>query len=311
MGDAGDEDEGTLNADQPLGSAATVDTWTPPGVEDQKAMGNDRFREGQFEDAILCYGQALALLEGGHNPTIRSTLLSNQAMCLLKLGRFKDAEAAASMALAADAANGKAVYRRGLARLQLDDARGALEDLQKASRLEPQNRDVRLKLDEARKAMESIPVSQQEVAVATAAANALGMEKKGLYDEKPDLNEGRLAESHREQREWISTISNWEEITEISWAEDELKSQIAVYLALPGVHEIPANKVCVWMTTNSLEVRVVDVRGSNRFYLAKELWGHIDADASTWKIRKDKISLKLQKRASARSWDRWEKLRRI
>jgi tetratricopeptide (TPR) repeat protein len=311
MRDAVDEAEGDVSTEQPPGSAATVDTLTPAGVEDKKKLGNDRFREGKFEDAIICYGEALALLEGGHNPAMRSTILSNQAMCLLKLDRFKDAEAAAGMALAADAANGKAVYRRGLARLQLADVRGALEDFQKASRLEPQNREVRLKLDEARKAVESTPVSEQEVAVATGAANALGMEKRGLYDEKPDLNEGRLAGTHREQREWISSISNWEEITDITWAEDDMKSQISVYLAVPGVHEIPVNKVCVWMTANSLEVRVVDVRDSNRFYMAKELWGQIDSDASSWKVRKDKISLKLQKRASARSWDRWEKLRRI
>jgi hypothetical protein len=58
---------------------AEADTLTPPGVEDKKAEGNDRFREGDYEAAVICYGEALAALESGHNPTLRAALLSNQS----------------------------------------------------------------------------------------------------------------------------------------------------------------------------------------------------------------------------------------
>mmetsp|Transcript_98198 Transcript_98198/g.189640 ORF Transcript_98198/g.189640 Transcript_98198/m.189640 type:complete len:101 (+) Transcript_98198:758-1060(+) len=100
-------------------------------------------------------------------------------------------------------------------------------------------------------------------------------------------------------------------MTDISFADEEEKSCISVYMGLPGLEEIPRSRICVWMTPNSLEVRIIDLKGTNWFYLAQELWGLIDSETSTWKVRRGKLSLKLQKRASARSWDRWEKLRRI
>mmetsp|Transcript_46725 Transcript_46725/g.124927 ORF Transcript_46725/g.124927 Transcript_46725/m.124927 type:complete len:224 (-) Transcript_46725:12-683(-) len=133
----------------------------------------------------------------------------------------------------------------------------------------------------------------------------------GLYEEKHDVNEGRLAETHKEQRDWISGISAWAEISDVAFADEQDKSCISVYMTLPGVHEIPANKVCIWFRASSLEVRVVDLNGKNWCWVAQELWGQIDPDRCTYKIRRDKLSLKLSKRQSARSWDRWEKLRRI
>merc|ERR1719221_10114 len=113
------------------------------------------------------------------------------------------------------------------------------------------------------------------------------------------------------RQEWVSTISNWTEIVDVSFADEETKSSVSVYMALPGVQDIPTCRICVWMRVNSLEVRVIDLQGTNWVYIAKELWGQIDPENSTWKARRDKLTLKLQKRASARSWDRWEKLRRI
>merc|ERR1712194_1004391 len=107
------------------------------------------------------------------------------------------------------------------------------------------------------------------------------------------------------------TIEAWSEITDVAFSDDDQKSQISVYMTLVGVHDIPHNKLCVWMTANSLEVRIIDLRGANWCYLAQELWGHIDPEKSTWKVKKDKLTLRLQKRASSRAWDRWEKLRRI
>lgn len=307
----GDEDTATnpLPEDQPQ----SVQAFTPEGVEENKALGNEKFRAGDIESASEHYLEALKLLDvpGAHNPVLRAALLSNRALCLLKLNKYGEAEECASSALVTDPANGKATYRRGLARLQLGDVRGAHEDLQKAVRLEPQNREVRQRCEEARKLVESMPVDTEEVALASNATNALGKAGSGLYEEKPDLNEGRLAETHAEQREWIKTIEKWDEIKEVSFAEDEKNNVVSVYMALSGVQNIEKNKVCVWMTPNSLEVRVVDLQGSNWFWIAQELWGQIEPENSSWKVKRDKVVLKLQKRSSARTWDRWQKLRRI
>lgn len=282
-------------------------------VEEKKAAGNECFKAGDHDTALGHYDEALQALDttGCQDASLRSTLASNQALCLLRLGRTSEAEEKASIALTANPGNGKAVYRRGLARLQLGDGPGACEDLQKAMRLEPQSREIRQRYEEAKRLADSTPVDSQEVSIAAGATAALGGAKGGLYSEKHDLNEGRLAETHSEQKEWIKTIKDWVEISDISFAEEEGKQFISVYMALPGVQDIAPNKVCVWFQPMSLEVRVIDLGGRNWFFLAQELWGHIDPAASSYKIRRDKISLKLQKRASSRSWDRWEKLRRI
>ena len=101
----------------------------------------------------------------------------------------------------------------------------------------------------------------------------------------------------------------WTDITDISFADEEGK--VSVYMAIPGVHELDKSKICIWFQATSLEIRIIDLRGINWVYIAQELWGQIDAAASTWKARKDKLSIKLVKRASARTWDRWDKIRRI
>jgi len=280
-------------------------------VERCKALGNEEFRRGAFEAALENYATALQNLERLTfvECALSSQLASNQAMCFLKLEKFQEAEERSSAALVADASNSKAVYRRGLARLKLGEPRAALEDLQKASRLEPQNVEIRQKLAEAKELVDAAPVNQAEVAICAATASVLGKDG-GLYNEKPDVNQGRLAESHQEQRDWVQSIEKWSDITDVSFAEDEKNNTVSVYMSLPGIQDIAPNKVCVWMTMTTLEVRIIDLKGTNWCYLAQELWGQINPERSSWKIRKDKLSLKLDKRA-ARSWDRWEKLRRI
>lgn len=284
-------------------------------VEVKKVEGNDRFREGESEAALQCYDEALAMLaDTPPAPALGATLCANQALCLLKLERWEEAEARATKALNVDSAHSKAIYRRGLARLRLGNVRGALDDLQKAGRLEPNNREVRERCEEARKLVDELPVDAAEVAVASGAAGALGSaggKQRELYEEKPDLNEGRIADTHRIQRDWIATISDWTEITDISFAEEEAKAQISVYMGLPGLNALAPNKICVWFHATSLEVRIIDLNGKNWVFLAQELWGQIDPERSSYKVRRDKLSLKLAKRESARSWDKWEKLRRI
>mmetsp|Transcript_23768 Transcript_23768/g.53556 ORF Transcript_23768/g.53556 Transcript_23768/m.53556 type:complete len:303 (+) Transcript_23768:32-940(+) len=282
----------------------------PHTAERLKAEGGKHFRDGEFEAALSSYGAALESLVSFPDAALQSTLASNQALCFLKLSKFREAEESAAAALAADASNSKAAYRRGLARLSSGNPRGAVEDLQKALRLDPQNAEIRQRLVEAKQQADAVPTPEAEIAVAAGASRALGKDG-GLYSEKLDLNEGRIADSYKEQRAWVSSIDNWIEIKDISFVDEEDKNCVSVYMSLTGLHQIAPNKVCVWLTPTSLEVRVVDLQGANWCYVAQELWGQIDPEHSTWKVRKDKLSLKLHKRASARSWDRWEKIRRI
>lgn len=279
---------------------------------EKKEAGNAAFKDGRIEVALAAYGEALEFLRANNvkDESFAAAIASNQAMCHIKLGRFEEAEERSTNALVIKPGHSKARYRRGIARLRLGNAEGALEDLEIAMAMEPGSREIQLKLQETRSVMEQATVpDEREVAVATSATSAIGSTDGGLYADKHDVNEGRLAETYKEQKEWIESIQEWCEITDIAFADENGK--VSVYMKLPGVHEIPPNKVCVWMRQKSLEVRVVDLNHKNWMYIAQELWGHIDVGASSYKIRPDKLTLKLQKRSSARSSDTWEKLRRI
>uniref|UniRef100_A0A7S3UJC1 CS domain-containing protein n=1 Tax=Oxyrrhis marina TaxID=2969 RepID=A0A7S3UJC1_OXYMA len=146
---------------------------------------------------------------------------------------------------------------------------------------------------------------------------------QGLYSEKPDVNVGRLATSVQERKEWVASVGHWREIeTGVSFAESERR--VTVYLPLPGIQDLPQGNICVWLTECSaearcfarcvvilrLEVRVVDLHGHNFVFAAPELYAPIDAEASEYRVGSDKVVLKLAKRASARGWDRWERIRR-
>lgn len=39
--------------------------------------------------------------------------------------------------------------------------------------------------------------------------------------------------AHEEQREWVRTIDKWNEIVDISFADEENKNCISVYMSLP------------------------------------------------------------------------------
>ena len=115
-----------------------------------------------------------------------------EALCLLKLEQWPEAEERAALALVAEPSNSKAVYRRGLARLRRGDGRGAVEDLRDAQRLEPDDVEIQKRLMEA---LAAAPEAPEEVALAAAATSVI--REGGLYNEKADLNEGRLAESYQ------------------------------------------------------------------------------------------------------------------
>mmetsp|Transcript_45362 Transcript_45362/g.102665 ORF Transcript_45362/g.102665 Transcript_45362/m.102665 type:complete len:140 (-) Transcript_45362:78-497(-) len=132
---------------------------------------------------------------------------------------------------------------------------------------------------------------------------------QGLYSDKPDVNVGRLATTVQERQGGVATVGRWREIDNgISFAESETK--VTVYIPLPGIQNQPQESVCVWLTERSAEVRILDLHGSNFVFTAPELYAPIDVEGSGYRIGNDKVVLKLAKRASARGWDRWERIRR-
>uniref|UniRef100_A0A8I3XE23 Translocase of outer mitochondrial membrane 34 n=1 Tax=Callithrix jacchus TaxID=9483 RepID=A0A8I3XE23_CALJA len=64
----------------------------PDSVEELRAAGNERFRNGQYAEASALYGRALRVLQaqGSSNPEEESVLYSNRAACHLKDGNCRD-----------------------------------------------------------------------------------------------------------------------------------------------------------------------------------------------------------------------------
>ena len=112
-----------------------------------------------------------------------SSCQSNIAMCALKLKDWPLAARSASFALKAiafdnDSARAKALYRRGVARGHMGLLDEAKDDLQKAARLEPKNRAVRLEFQRLKEAAAEQKKSQKT------AFNAV-FDKVDLFPDKP------------------------------------------------------------------------------------------------------------------------------
>ena len=106
----------------------------PSMCEELKAQGNEEFKAGNFNEAIVKYTEALTAL--GLPPNMRpdphrawkSVVLSNRAMTNLKLGVYNDAEDDCTAALKLNEKNVKAYLRRGAARSVSGNYLEAIDD---------------------------------------------------------------------------------------------------------------------------------------------------------------------------------------
>ena len=114
---------------------------------DQTGQTGQSDRGGPLPSALAAYKSALAFLDDDFMMQLydfhydkameeKKTVMLNMAACYLKLDRHREAADMASMVLAVDAKNAKALYRRGVARRRLGQTAGALEDLERAMKLQ-------------------------------------------------------------------------------------------------------------------------------------------------------------------------------
>lgn len=124
-----------------------------------KERGNRLTTESEFAKAQEAYREALGVLRALKGTelkllTARNKLklscLLNLAHCDTKMEEFASAIKHASEALEIDPASCKALFRRGVARLSFGLLREAREDFLEASRLDPQNADIRVRLEECK-----------------------------------------------------------------------------------------------------------------------------------------------------------------
>jgi peptidyl-prolyl isomerase D len=136
-------------------------------ARDCKDFGNKAFKAGNVALGLEKYQKGLRYLnedpdmsevpEGVEDEmdALRVTLNTNSALLNIKLESWDDAARAAGSALEVrgikDADKAKALYRRGLARRHLKDEEGALEDLETAHKILPEDAAIHNELNACRK----------------------------------------------------------------------------------------------------------------------------------------------------------------
>lgn len=105
-----------------------------------KEAGNKLFKVRRYDRAVEKYEAANTTIEPITDDPhkfrpIRTALLANITLCQLKLERWHEAEVTARKILDLNPSDSKALYRRGLARKEISNLEGALEDFKEAKRV--------------------------------------------------------------------------------------------------------------------------------------------------------------------------------
>lgn len=137
-----------------------------------KEQGTELFKEKKFVEAAAKYNEAASYMEDLYDveeedkkkmKEFQTTCYLNSAMCFLKVGDYTEAVSVASKALANDAKSVKALFRRGVGRMHLNELDRAKEDLVAAGKLDPQNRDVRRELEVLKQKMKEAREKEKNV----------------------------------------------------------------------------------------------------------------------------------------------------
>lgn len=126
----------------------------------QKSRGTEEFKAGEFAAAKVLYEEAIDFADGLYKPTEEETaenlsllmsLRLNIAMCSLKLSEWTKAIEITTKVLKTEPRNVKALYRRAVALIEVENLIEAKKDLTLALEIEPTNRQVRRELLEWKK----------------------------------------------------------------------------------------------------------------------------------------------------------------
>jgi peptidylprolyl isomerase len=152
-----------------------------------KSDGTALFMEKRFVEAAATYEEAAGYIfedeEGEHVPEEDKDLYiscwSNAAMCHIKASDYTDAERCCNKVLSVDGEdkNIKALYRRGVAKMNSGDLKEAKIDLMAAYTVDNKNKDVR-------KALQSLKNAMAEAKKKEKAAFGGIFGKVSMYDDK-------------------------------------------------------------------------------------------------------------------------------
>lgn len=182
--------------DKPAEEAGPPPEEQVPRAEQLKEEGNEKLKAGDFAGAAEKYREGIAIMEPLMPPSkakdleeelrqrgaaAYTALCLNCAQACLKTNKWTETIEHTEKVLIHDKDNTKAMYRRGLASVQLD-TEGRLEqakdDFTRVATLDPANREVRTHLQKAKQRLQELrKVEKQKLAQAM---------QGGLYQEHHD-----------------------------------------------------------------------------------------------------------------------------
>lgn len=110
-------------------------------VQTLKEEGNEKFKNGKYEEALSLYTEALNL--GDIKDTDKAVVYKNRAMCNLKLEKNKEAVEDATQALEICPSDPKALYRRCVANEKLGKLEEAYKDAATLIKVDPKNKEIK------------------------------------------------------------------------------------------------------------------------------------------------------------------------
>jgi hypothetical protein len=120
-------------------------------IKELKDVGNSYYKKNDFQKALDCYTNGVNLLsERQGDEALLCNLLSNRAVCFLKLGKYEPCveDCSSVLAFSFNSHTLKALYRRASAHRQLGHLIDARGDLQHLLKIEPDNNEAKTLLKE-------------------------------------------------------------------------------------------------------------------------------------------------------------------
>ena len=170
-----------------------------------KGAGNRLFNASDFAGAIDQYSQAIEAARaapGGADSAFLSRLLSNRALCHLKLSAAAAAESDADLALSLDPSNAKALRHRGIARKDMPSRRSeAIADLEEYLSMHPRDVKAARTLSNLRRSGSSAEVgsgaSEPSTLSDAGSASASGPSWNRVSYTAEHIGEGEIFAKHR------------------------------------------------------------------------------------------------------------------
>lgn len=133
----------------------------------EKEKGNEYFRSGDYEDAVLYYGRSLAFDSGS------AVVYANRAAAHLKTRNYIAAEADCDAALARDDTYVKAWMRRGSVRHSRGKYVDAIADFHKVLELDPKNTAARKSMGESEAKLREVEGESADAVLASGSSAAV------------------------------------------------------------------------------------------------------------------------------------------